>query len=331
MQVDTEETHRLRALRSYEIVDTSHEDSFDRIARLAKLALQVPISLISFVDEDRQWFKARIGLDVSETPRCISFCTHTIRNDAPLVVQDAASDPRFRDNPLVTGEPHIRFYCGVPLVTPDGYKLGTICTIDNKPRDVSEEQVSGLRDLAKIVIQELELRRAAATDSLTGLMTRRSFESEVRSSVGRDPHRGLALVIADVDRFKQVNDTYGHAAGDTVLKAVADLCRNAAGAADFACRLGGEEFAIALVGSTLEGAFDFAERLRRRVQSLDVTHAGRTMAVTSSFGVAAFEPADVDFKATLARADEALYRAKRGGRNRVEVSFGAAPAAVAAA
>ncbi len=153
------ESARLSALNSYHIVDTQPEPQFDRIVEAAAGVCDTPIALISFVDQERQWFKAKHGLDVDETPREISFCTHAIRSDALMEVTDARADPRFADNPLVTGEPHIAFYAGAPLVTTAGYRLGTVCVIDRKPRQLDDVQTSVLEVLRDAVVRELELRR----------------------------------------------------------------------------------------------------------------------------------------------------------------------------
>ena len=153
------EPARLSALNSYHIVDTQPEPQFDRIVTAAAGVCDTPIALISFVDKERQWFKARHGLDVDETPREISFCAHAIRDDKLMEVTDARADPRFADTPLVTGEPHIGFYAGAPLVTPAGYRLGTVCVIDREPRQLDEVQTNVLEVLRDAVMRELELRR----------------------------------------------------------------------------------------------------------------------------------------------------------------------------
>jgi signal transduction histidine kinase len=154
------EADRLVALRRYQVLDTPQEPAFDRIVRLAALLLDVPIALISLVDVERQWFKARYGLDEPETPRAIAFCDHAIRGSDILVVPDAALDPRFCENPLVTGDMHIRFYAGAPLVTPDGFALGTICAIDRAPRRLNSRDAAILAALAEQVVHELEVRSA---------------------------------------------------------------------------------------------------------------------------------------------------------------------------
>jgi PAS domain S-box-containing protein len=154
------EAERLAALQRYQILDTPHEPAFDRIVKLAALLLDVPIALISLVDVERQWFKARYGLDAPETPRAIAFCDHAIRGHDILVVPDAERDPRFCDNPMVTGAMHVRFYAGAPLMSPDGCALGTICAMDRAPRQLNARDAEILTALAEQVVHELEIRSA---------------------------------------------------------------------------------------------------------------------------------------------------------------------------
>ncbi len=171
-----EESARLCALYRLAILDTPPEESFDRITRLVRKALEVPIALIVLVDAERQWFKSRQGLEVSETPREIAFCAHTILADRLFLVPDAREDARFRDNPLVCGAPNIRFYAGQPLHGPDGYLVGTLCVIDEVPRSLSADQVEILQDLAAIAEQQLSAR--SATELLLQMdVAKRRFET----------------------------------------------------------------------------------------------------------------------------------------------------------
>lgn len=165
------EEQRLAALRQYQILDTAPENSFDELVRLAAHICGTPIALVSLVDEHRQWFKAKFGVDVQETPRDVAFCAHAILSPKePLVVPDATQDPRFADNPFVTQEPHIRFYAGVPLVTPEGQALGTLCVVDFQPRQLSPEQLDQLKALAHQVVAQLELRRTLRELAQTPLL-----------------------------------------------------------------------------------------------------------------------------------------------------------------
>ncbi|WP_198170441.1 PAS domain S-box protein [Deinococcus arboris] len=157
------EAARLLALKSYQILDTPPEAVYDRAVRLASAFFKAPMALVSLVDAERQWFKACYGLDFRETSRSVSFCAHALEQDGVLVVPDARQDPRFVDNPLVTGELHIRFYAGAPLVTPDGQKLGTLCILDQQPRaPLTPDECQMLQHLADSVVSELELRRTLA-------------------------------------------------------------------------------------------------------------------------------------------------------------------------
>lgn len=152
-----DEAERLAKLKSLNVLDTPPEERFDRITRIAKRVFDVPIVLISLVDEDRQWFKSCVGLDVSQTGRDISFCGHAIHNDELFIVEDTALDPRFSDNPLVLNEPFIRFYAGCPLQFEGGSALGTLCLIDKRVRSLSKDDIQLFKDLGKIAEMELSI------------------------------------------------------------------------------------------------------------------------------------------------------------------------------
>ncbi len=160
--VPSNEAKRLEALRRYQLLDTPPEQSFDDFVHLASYICGTPIAQITLVDADRQWFKAKVGLDISQTPREQAFCAHTILGDRLMVVEDATTDMRFSDNPLVISDPRIRFYAGTPLVDSDGYALGSICVIDQIPRQLTHEQRSAFEALGRQVVQLCEFRRASA-------------------------------------------------------------------------------------------------------------------------------------------------------------------------
>jgi GAF domain-containing protein len=153
------EKHRLKVLWEYQVLDTVPEEVFDDLTELAARICEAPIALITLVDENRQWFKSKVGVTLSETSRDISFCTHAIAQPDLFIIADATKDARFANNPLVTSEPKVRFYAGAPLVTPDGHALGTLCVIDKVPRELRPDQKIALRVLARHVMTQLELRR----------------------------------------------------------------------------------------------------------------------------------------------------------------------------
>lgn len=153
------EEARIIALEKYAILDTDPELAFDDLTLLASFVCKTPIAAISLIDEQRQWFKSRVGLSVSETSRDIAFCSSAILQTEIFVVPDALADERFRNNPLVISEPHIRFYAGAPLITEDGFALGTLCVVDQKPRELAPEQKEALQALSRLVLAQLEFRR----------------------------------------------------------------------------------------------------------------------------------------------------------------------------
>ncbi|WP_413693619.1 GAF domain-containing protein [Psychromonas sp. KJ10-2] len=172
--IPSNEKQRLAMLKSLEVLDTLAEERFDRITRLAKRLFDVPIALVTLIDENRQWFKSCIGLDINEWPRETSFCGHAILGDEILVIPAASKDLRFYDNPLVIDEPKVEFYAGCPLVI-NGYRLGTICIADHYAREFSKDDCDALKDLAKTVEFELSAVQLATQDDLTGLLNRRGF------------------------------------------------------------------------------------------------------------------------------------------------------------
>lgn len=154
------EAQRVEALRSFAILDTPDESLYDDLVTIASAICQTPIALFTLIDSKRQWIKARHGLEASETSRDAAFCAHTILEPQPMVVHDALQDPRFATNPFVLGDPNIRFYAGVPLVTPEGHALGTLCALDRTPRTITSEQKEALAALGRQAMTQLELRRA---------------------------------------------------------------------------------------------------------------------------------------------------------------------------
>jgi diguanylate cyclase (GGDEF)-like protein len=346
------EAERQAALDAYAVVDTVPEQAYDDIVRLAATLCDTPAAMISLVDHDRQWFKARIGIDVTQTPRGEAICDHAIRTpERLLVVRDIAADPKFSRILLQVGGARVRFYAGMPLRSPDGHALGTVCVLDVVPRDLSAAQRDGLQVLARQTQHLLELRRyafeqrrlltereafaqrleearadlerrneqlehSAHHDQLTGLLNRVGLAQlhgggEAWARLHGGPY---SLMLIDVDHFKQVNDRHGHLLGDRALRAVADAVAASIRSDDIAVRYGGEEILVVLPDTRLSSAAEVAERVRRRVM-----HSALPFALTVSVGVAGGESGDASPERVFDRADQALYRAKSAGRNRVIV------------
>jgi diguanylate cyclase (GGDEF)-like protein len=287
--------------------------------------------MISFLDRERIWMKATYGVPDRESPRAVSFCTHAARTpDQVMLVPDASRDPRFAENPLVTGGPRIRLYAGAPMVSPDGEALGTICVMDHTPRDLSAAQLEALQILARQVVGQLELRRNCAaletanaklstlslTDALTCIPNRRAFNIRIAEEEARARRSGepLALLLADIDNFKSYNDSFGHPAGDQALHDIAQMLCAGARPYDFTARYGGEEFGIILPRTNLEAAFAVAQRLCHNAAGLEIPHGPLSL----SIGVAGLS-SDFNAKELLRVADRALYLAKSRGRNCVAI------------
>jgi diguanylate cyclase (GGDEF)-like protein len=320
------ERWRLSELRRYEILDTPPEENFDRLVRLASHICEAPISLMTLIDHSRQWFKAKIGYKADETPRSIAFCAHAIdAGDDVMIVEDAAQDARFADNPQVTGGPNIRFYAGAPMRNKVGARLGTICVIDTSPRGLSPKQQTLLTDLAAIAVDEMELRiknrelvAIGQIDTMTGAYNRAHFmkrAKEERERARRHSHP-LGLMTFDIDHFKSVNDTWGHAAGDVAICAVVHEAKQTLRSQDVLARIGGEEFAVLFPETDRDAAKFIAERIQSRIADLAIHHDLGTFKITISAGVGQIDP-QMPVGESLKRIDAALYKAKRGGRNRV--------------
>ena len=184
------EVQRIKVLWQYDVLDTVPEAVFDELTQLAALICGAPVALISLVDENRQWFKSRLGVSISETNRDVSMCAHAILQRDLFIVPDAAQDKRFKDNPLVVASPKIRFYAGMPLISPGGHALGTLCVIDTVPRQLTDDQQQALRLLARHVMTQLDLRR-------------RSHEAVVRRDEAEQFKKELAQARAEIARLRR--------------------------------------------------------------------------------------------------------------------------------
>lgn len=312
------ECERLDALRALNILDTEGEERFDRITRLAKRLFGVPIALITLVDQDRQWFKSRQGLDARETSREISFCGHAILKESALVVADTLNDERFHDNPLVTTEPRIRFYAGQPLRAPGGIQIGTLCLIDSEPRHMSLEDLSLLQDLSQMVEHELVSATLAITDDLTGLSNRRGFQAIAGYALARTHREGgeATLLYFDLDDFKPINDSFGHAEGDRALRDFATLLLEAFRDSDIIARLGGDEFGVLLSGTARMDAQRAMDRFTAQLARHNA-NAGRAYSLAFSAGAVSYEFRDPPSpQRLLEQADKLMYKAKKRSQHR---------------
>jgi len=313
--IPQDEQTRLEALRSVDVLDTLPDERFDRLTRMAKRMFGVPIALVSLVDENRQWFKSCIGLDASETSRDISFCGHAILGDGLFIIPNALEDKRFADNPLVLGDPNIRFYAGWPL-TLNGHKLGTLCIIDQKPRSFEKEDVEALKDLASMVEHELAAVQLATLDELTNISNRRGFMVLAQHSLNLCARQKIpaALVFLDLDKFKPINDKYGHTEGDRVLITFASQMKSSLRDSDVFARLGGDEFVVLLSNTSKQQAEQIMVKFNRSLKKFN-QEANRGYDVTFSYGIVESNPEKHPaIDELLLNGDTLMYEVKRAKR-----------------
>ena len=325
-------SERIRSDVIHRLGLTTHniERSFENVIELVKLATDMPVCLFSIVEGERQFFKAKRGIEVSETPRDIAFCAHAIKQDDRsniFVIENAEDDGRFRFNPLVTGPMHLRFYAGIPVHAVGNIPVGTLCVIDSKPRLMTDKIDQVLRNARDLVETILAARSEAIRDHLTGLFNRKFFDECFQREWRRAYRESVpvTVMLADIDHFKAYNDHYGHQAGDDCLIEVADIlkrCVHRSG--DMVARYGGEEFVFVLPSTNAEGAAKLSQRILEAIRDANLTHeAAPSNKVTVSIGYSvATRASDLnnDGQTILRAADEALYRAKNEGRDRVKYS-----------
>jgi diguanylate cyclase (GGDEF)-like protein len=355
------EKERLAALRILGVLDSTAEQSFDDLTLLAATVCDTPVSLVSFVDEQRQWFKSHRGLELDQTDRDVSFCAHAILDPTHVLeVPDATLDSRFEDNPLVTGKQQFRFYAGAPLVTDEGHALGTLCVLDHRPRRLEPRQRAALQALARQAAAQLklrsmhralqealdsarsrqdeleeyqtrlrylnmQLRTQAITDPLTGLYNRLALTQQLNQTVAHCHRTGehLSLLLIDADHFKSYNDRFGHQVGDDILRQLAKIIRSTVRESDTAARYGGEEFVVILPATDAEGALALAERVRTQVQGSRCGDCDLTVSIGVASRAATHPRCTAEM--LIQDADAALYRAKGAGRNQVVAAERAEP------
>jgi len=323
------EDERLEALRLSCLLDTPPEQIFDDLTALAATLFDVPTVLISLVDRNRQFFKSAVGVAVRETSRDFSFCAHALLSESAFVVPDTCLDERFRDNPVVTGEPEIRFYAGATLVTKEGHRLGTFCIMDRKPRSVTPAQIVELQRFAALtsgLIEQRALQRKLrddqerfALDPLTGLHNRASLLEQLQWRVDRQAsHRhSFGLLFVDLDGFKRVNDSLRHRRGDLLLveigRRLEHTVRSAPGS--LVARLGGDEFVVLV--DEAEAAEDVltVAYLLEYLLSAPIHCDGHEVFISASVGcVFGGSTPYTRAEQVLEDADLAMYRAKMLGK-----------------
>ncbi|MYM68875.1 diguanylate cyclase [Pseudoduganella sp. FT55W] len=326
---------RLAALHRYHILDTPACEDFSFLTELAAKVCEVPYAFISLVDTDRVWVKSCTGMQMGELPRGESYCSLAVLGDAATEIPDLSDDPRTAHMALTVGEPHMRMYSSVALTSSDGHAIGTLCVLDTKPGRLRDDQRATLAKLARQVMALIELRSnernleaavrelelLATTDELTGLHNRRSLLHRLKFEVARARRfrAPLSALMIDVDHFKKINDEYGHVVGDQVLANIGRLLRENVRVIDMPTRYGGEEMCVLLPNTPVEGACKLAETLRAKIEAQIHVAGARQLQITASIGVGAFNHMEIDdAESLLKQADAAMYRAKRGGRNRVE-------------
>lgn len=328
------EQQRLEALYELGILYTPLEERFDRITRTLCRLFNVPITYLSLIDRNTQWFKSIQGLNIADGPREISLCAHTLLQEEHLVCPDLTGDQRFCDNPYVQEGLELRFYAGFALKS-RGENIGTLCMVDTQPREFSEEDLKAFRDIAAWAQTELHLtqlseiqvqliteldeaQRQAKLDGLTGFwnhvaiedISKRAFQ---RSLITTQP---LSILMVDIDEFKLINDNHGHVFGDQVIREVANEIRSSLRPSDAVGRYGGDEFLVILEGCPLSRAMELSERLLSHVRKMKFIDKD-AVRCSLSIGVASTENQQAASETELLKiADEALYQAKEHGRNR---------------
>ena len=331
--VPPHEIRRLAAVQKVRLLGTPAEERFDKITRLARRIFDVPMACLDIVGEKLAWLKSVQGFDGIEGLRKDSYCHHTVLEDGACIIVDAREDPRVRDSAYA--ETWV-FYAGVPLYF-EGERVGVLCIGDHNPRDFEPEQLDALSDLAALAERELqiaalsevqialalsheELEMKARIDFLTHVWNRRAIEEIVEAERSRSTASPTAILMIDIDHFKLTNDTFGHPAGDEVLRVVAAKLRAGVRPLDAVGRYGGDEFLAVMPEAGIAGAVQAGERICRAISRTPVQFGLQKIPVTCSIGCAVTgEAFSDDANRLIQRADRALYRAKLSGRNRVEM------------
>jgi diguanylate cyclase (GGDEF)-like protein len=333
-------TLKIANIHSVDLFYTPLEERFERITRVARRALQLPVAAITLLNDEKQWFKSIAGWGISELPRQQSMCRFTVEENRLLTIADTRADTRTAENPIVTAAPRFRAYAGYPLVDQHGTTAGTFCVFGVQPREFTAADRQTIVDLAAMSQRELlsdhltdahsaltsklsVARREAMMDPLTRLWNRRGASVLLKSSFAAADHRSspLTLALLDLDNFKRINDTYGHQIGDEVLRKVASRLIGTVRNNDIVCRIGGDEFLILMTETDAAAAGHIAERIRRAVTEAPVPTRDGALPMSVSVGYTVRHPKDTAaVDELLERADQALLESKAAGRNRVRMT-----------
>lgn len=311
------EQERLRLLRRTRLLDTEPTEAFDQITRLASQLFRAPVSLMTLLDAERQWFKSRVGLDIAQTDRQSSFCTHAIEQREVMVVEDALQDLRFSHNPLVLGEPHIRFYAGAPLVLDSGHALGTLCVIDHEPRSFSQEQREQLATLAALVVSQVELhQRAGRINEVTRLPNRAQMAANLEAASLATPGERRGMLLIDVmqhQRLQAAVRAVGIAPLEGILRQIATRIQGLVGAGWPVYHVSETRFCIRMQGDTREEHERFA---RRVVEHLETPFECGSVSIELELevGMAEFELDRHSANDALRKAASALQESSLRGR-----------------
>lgn len=303
---------RLDALRRLQALDSPTEERFIRITRMARNIFDVPIALISFEDNEHGWAKPCYGLNMHEPLPNISFCRNGFLTKSMLVIEDATQDPLYAENPMVIGEPYIRFYAGHSLVITNGLHIGSLCIIDRKPRAFGNKERELFTDLASTVESELRAVQMATIDELTGLTNRRGFIliAEKFLQHAFRTKRNLSLLFIDLNDFKSINDRFGHDVGDDALCQAARLIHMIFRNSDVCARLGGDEYVVLLPEASVEYFQYMHSRITCAFYEFNL-HSGKPYDLSFSIGMVSYNPATPpDLNMLLRLADEEMYRCK---------------------
>jgi diguanylate cyclase (GGDEF)-like protein len=328
-------TIRLAQLPESTYFCTPIEERFERLTRLARRALNVPVAAITFLSDQKQWFKSVAGWNITELPNDHSFCPITLAAGQLTVFEDTHQDNGLRQHPLVTKGPQFRFYAGLPIIDENENLCGTFCVFDQKPRQLSKNDRATLEDLAALAQREIlgenlksihaslavklgVARRESMMDPLTRLWNRRGASVMIKGAIetARQQGSSIGIAILDLDNFKRINDTYGHQIGDEVLRKTALRIIQGVRATDSVYRIGGDEFLLLMKDSDPVLARQTAERIRRNIVGEPIPTRQGAITVSTSIGlIVRGGNEEVTVDELIDRADKALLKSKSRGRD----------------